>query len=173
MSRNRFDYILSALSFINREVPYEDGLLKMRQLEESWNQNMYQQFSHHVSMFLMSPLWSGSTSGPLDLCVSAVRRIPLEKSGIKFVALSTPFCGEQRSWRARTGQPNSVWRNEKIWGRLLGSCYKCVSQYFWLETVFCLAVDFVCQRVSQPCWILVSTLPHWSRSANTGPRVYR
>ena len=44
MSRNRFDYILSDLSFTNREVPYEDGLLKMRQLEEAWNQNMDQQF---------------------------------------------------------------------------------------------------------------------------------
>ena len=43
MSRNRFDYILSALNFNNREVPYEDGLLKMRQLEESCNQNMDQQ----------------------------------------------------------------------------------------------------------------------------------
>ena len=44
MSCKRFDYILSALSFTNREVPYEDGLLKMRQLEEAWNQNMAQQF---------------------------------------------------------------------------------------------------------------------------------
>ena len=44
MSCNRFDSILSALSFTNREVPYEDGFLKMRQLEEAWNQNMAQQF---------------------------------------------------------------------------------------------------------------------------------
>ena len=44
MSRNRFDYILSAFRFTNREVPYEDGLLQMRQLEEAWNQNMAQQF---------------------------------------------------------------------------------------------------------------------------------
>ena len=36
MSRNRFDSILSALRFTNREVPYEDGFLQMRQLEESW-----------------------------------------------------------------------------------------------------------------------------------------
>ena len=27
MSHNRFDYILSALRFTNREVPYEDGFL--------------------------------------------------------------------------------------------------------------------------------------------------
>ena len=27
MSRNWFDYILGALSFTNREVPYEDGFL--------------------------------------------------------------------------------------------------------------------------------------------------
>ena len=44
MSCNRFDYILSALHFTNREVPYEDGFLKMRQLEEAWNQTMAQQF---------------------------------------------------------------------------------------------------------------------------------
>ena len=44
ISRNRFDSILGALSFTNREVPYEDGFLKMRQLEEAWNQNMAQQF---------------------------------------------------------------------------------------------------------------------------------
>ena len=44
MSRNHFDSILGALSFTNREVPYEDGFLQMRQLEEAWNQNMAQQF---------------------------------------------------------------------------------------------------------------------------------
>ena len=55
MSCNRFDSILSALRFTNREVPYEDGFLQMCQLEEAWNQNMAQQFFHHGSMFLMSP----------------------------------------------------------------------------------------------------------------------
>ena len=44
ISRNQFDFILSALCFTNREVPYEDGFLQMRQLEEAWNQNMAQQF---------------------------------------------------------------------------------------------------------------------------------
>ena len=44
MPRNRFDSILGALSFNNIEVPYEDGFLQMRQLEEAWNQNMAQQF---------------------------------------------------------------------------------------------------------------------------------
>ena len=44
MSRNRFDYILGALRFTNREVPYEDGFFQMRQLEEAWKQNMAQQF---------------------------------------------------------------------------------------------------------------------------------
>ena len=44
MSRNRFDSILSAISFTNREVPYEDGFLQMFQLEEAWNHNMDQQF---------------------------------------------------------------------------------------------------------------------------------
>ena len=44
MPRNRFDSILGALSFNNIEVPYEDGFLQMRQLEEDWNQNMAQQF---------------------------------------------------------------------------------------------------------------------------------
>ena len=41
---NRFDTILSALRFTNREVPHEDGFLQMRQLEEAWNQNMAQHF---------------------------------------------------------------------------------------------------------------------------------
>ena len=44
MSRNRFDYILNAISFTNREVPYEDIFFQMRQLEEAWNQNMDQQY---------------------------------------------------------------------------------------------------------------------------------
>ena len=44
MYRNRFDYILSALRFTNREMPYEDGFLQMRQFEEAWNHNMAQQF---------------------------------------------------------------------------------------------------------------------------------
>ena len=44
MSRNWFDAILIAIRFTNREVPYEDGFLQMRQLEEAWNQNMSQQF---------------------------------------------------------------------------------------------------------------------------------
>ena len=44
MSRNRFDSILSALRFMNREVPYEDGFLQLRQLEEAWNHNMAQHF---------------------------------------------------------------------------------------------------------------------------------
>ena len=43
ISRNRFDYIPSALRFTNREVPCKDGFLKMRQLEEVWNKNMAQQ----------------------------------------------------------------------------------------------------------------------------------
>ena len=47
MSRNQFDSIISSLHFTNREVPYEDGFLQMRQLEEAWNQNMAQQFFHH------------------------------------------------------------------------------------------------------------------------------
>ena len=32
---NRFDTILSALRFTNREVPHEDGFLQMRQLGEA------------------------------------------------------------------------------------------------------------------------------------------
>ena len=35
MSCNRFDSILSAIRFTNREVPYEDGFLQMRQWEEA------------------------------------------------------------------------------------------------------------------------------------------
>ena len=130
-------------------------------------------FCHHGSMFLMSPLWSGSTIGLLDLCASAVSRIPLEMSSIPFVALSPPFYVDNISWRASTEQLNSVRRNGKIWVRLLASCYECVRQYFQLVSVLCLTVYFVCQRVSQPCRILVYTPMRSSRSVNTGPRVYR
>ena len=38
-SRNWFDSILSAIRFTNREIPYENGFLKMRQSEEAWKQN--------------------------------------------------------------------------------------------------------------------------------------
>ena len=44
MSRNRFDSILCALRFTNREVPYEDSFPQMRQLEEARNQNTARQF---------------------------------------------------------------------------------------------------------------------------------
>ena len=47
MSHNRFDSILSAILFTNREVPYKDGFFQMRQLEEAWNQNMDQPFFHN------------------------------------------------------------------------------------------------------------------------------
>ena len=130
-------------------------------------------FFHHGSMFFMSPWWSGSTSGLLDLYVSAVSHIALEMSSIPSVALSPPLCGEHRSWRARTGQLKSVRINGKIWGILLASCYKCVSQYFQLVGVLCLTVDFMCQRGSHPCCSLVSKLLRSSRIENTGPRVYR
>ena len=36
--------------------------------------------------------------------MSAVNRIPLAMSGIPFVALLPPFCGDHRSRRASTGQ---------------------------------------------------------------------
>ena len=55
MSRNWFDSILSALCFMNRDVPYEDGFLQIRQLEEVWNHNMAQHIFRHGSMSLMSP----------------------------------------------------------------------------------------------------------------------
>ena len=131
-------------------------------------------FCHHGSMYLRSPLWSGSTSALLDLYVLTVSHIPLSMRGIPFVALSPQFYGEHRSWRARTGQLNSVRRNGKSWGRLLASCYECVSQYFKLVSVLCLTVFFfLCQRGPNICWSLVSTVLRLSRSTNTVPRVYR
>ena len=138
-------------------------------MTKKWRNNC----CHHGSMFLMSPLCSGSTSGLIDLFVSAISRIPLKMSDMPFVALSHPFCVENILWRARTGQLNSVWRNGKSWGILLVLCYECVSQYLKLVSVLCLTVAFVCQRGSQTFWILVSTLLRSSRSANNGPRVYR
>ena len=44
MSGNRFNSILGALRFTNREISYEYGLFHIRQLEEAWNQNMDQQY---------------------------------------------------------------------------------------------------------------------------------
>ena len=127
MSRNRFNYIPSALSFTNIEVPYEDGFFHMLQLEEAWNHNMAQQLFPSRTNVPDESMMEWLKIGILDLCVSAVSRIPLEMS---FVVLSPPFYGEHISWRTRTGQLNSFRRNGKIWGRLLGSCYECVSQYF-------------------------------------------
>ena len=129
-------------------------------------------FFHRGSMFLMIPLWIGPTSGILDVCVSDVSRIPLAMSSITFVALSPPFCGEHILWRASTGQLNSVQRNGKSWGILMGSYHECVSQYLQLVSVLCLIVDVVRQILSQPCMSLVSTLLRSSRSANNGTRVY-
>ena len=133
----------------------------------------YNHCCHHGSMFLVSPLCSGSTSGLMDLFVLSISRIPLKMSGIPFVLLSHPFCVENRLWRERTVQINSVRRNGKSWGILLVLCYKFVSQYLQLVSVLCLTVAFVCQRRSQPFWSLVSTLLRSPRSANNGPRVYR
>ena len=124
---NRFDYILSDLSFTNREVPYKDGFLQMRQLEEAWNQNMAQQFLPAWINFIDESMmeWFNKWS-PGFICVGR-NRITLAMSGIQFVALSPPFCGEYRSWRASTDQLNLVKKNGKSWGRLLSSCYECVS----------------------------------------------
>ena len=44
ISRKQLYDILSSLCYTNKEVPYEDGFLHMRQLEESWNKNMADQF---------------------------------------------------------------------------------------------------------------------------------
>ena len=164
--RNRFNSIFSALRFTNREVPYEDGFFHMRQLEEAWNQNMAQQFCHHGSMFLMSPWWSGSTSGILDLCVSAVSRKPYPFGNEWHTiccALAHIMC------RAHIvegkGRPTEI--GQKKWedlgntvGPMLGMC----------EPIFltgkCVVLDsgFLCQRGSQPCWSLVSTLLRSSRA---------
>ena len=130
MSCNRFHYVTSALSFTNREVPYEDGLFHMRQSEEYWNHNMSQQFFHYGSILLISSWWSGLTSGILDLCGPALSRIPLEMIVIPFVVLSPPFCREKKLWKVRTGELKSVWRNGKSWEILFASCYECASQYF-------------------------------------------
>ena len=71
--------------------------------------------------------------------MSAVNHIPLEMSGITFVALSPQFCGEHRSWRASTGQLNLVRRNGKSWGRLLASCYEMCEPIF--STGKCVVLD--------------------------------
>ena len=81
-----------------------------------WTKTIY----HHGSMFFIIPLWSVSTSGILDLCVSSVSRIPLVMSGIPCVALSPPLFREHISWRASTGKINSFKRNgEYCWDRTM------------------------------------------------------
>ena len=57
---------------------------------------LIKRISYHGPMFLMSPLWSGSKSGTLDLCVLSVIHIPLEISDIKKFALSPLSYGEHR-----------------------------------------------------------------------------
>ena len=70
MSRNRFDSILVALRFTNRDVPYEDGFLQMRQLEKAWNQNMAQQFLPSGIIVLDESMMEGSNKwSPVFMCV--------------------------------------------------------------------------------------------------------
>ena len=40
MSHHHFSGILASLEYTSRAVHYVDGLLYMRQMEESWNKNM-------------------------------------------------------------------------------------------------------------------------------------
>ena len=42
MSSNRVDSILGDICFTNRDVPYEDGSLQIRQLDETWKHNISQ-----------------------------------------------------------------------------------------------------------------------------------
>ena len=52
--------------------------------------------------------------------MSDVSHIAFVMSGIPFVVLSTPLCGEHRSWRASTGQLNLVQRKGEDLGNNVG-----------------------------------------------------
>jgi hypothetical protein len=88
MSRKRFDNILSNLWYTNVEVPYNDGLLHMRQLEEFLNNDMAENFfPAWINVLDKSMMESGSTSGHQDLCVWDRSLTLLAMSGIPFHAL--------------------------------------------------------------------------------------
>ena len=145
----------------------------MRQLEEAWNQNMAQHFlPSWINVLDDSVMELFNKWSPVFMCV----RRKLHPFGNE---RHTIFCVlASILWRSyivegKDRPTNSLRRNGEIWGRLSASCYECVNQYFPLVSVLCLTVAFVCQRGSQPCWSLVSTLLRSSRSENTDPRVYR
>ena len=172
MSLNRFDYILSAFRFTNREVPYEDGFLQMRQLEEAWNQNIAQQFLPSLINVIdesMMEWFSKWDSG--FMCV---------------VRKPHPFGNERHTicwdftsimWRAHIveGKDRPTELGKKKWedlGKTVGLILRMCEPIFSTVSVLCLTVAFVYQSVSLPCWSLASTLLRSSRSENTGPRVY-
>ena len=45
IGRNPFDDILGSVRYTNEEVQYTDPFLEMRQMEESWNKNMEDEFN--------------------------------------------------------------------------------------------------------------------------------
>ena len=151
-------------------MPYEDGFLQIIQLGEAWNQNMDQQFFpswiNVLDEYMME--WFKKWA-PGCMCVGRKTHPFGNERHTSCCALASIL------WRAQIvegkDRPNEL--GGKNWGRLLASCYECVSQYFQLVSVLCLTVSFVCQRVSQPYWSLVSTLLRSSRSENNGPRVHQ
>ena len=170
MSCKQINYILSDLSFTNIEVPYEYGFFHMRQLKEVWNHNMDQNnLPSWINVLYYSIMECFNKWYPGFMCVVCKPHSFGDEQNTICCALNSII------WRAHIveGKYRKNQLIQKKWGILLGSYYECVSQYFRLESVLCLTLVFVCQRLSQPCWILVSTQLLSSRSANTFPRLYQ
>jgi hypothetical protein len=89
MSCKRFDNILSNLWYTNVEVPYNDGLLHMRQLEEFLNNDIMAEnfFPTWINVLDKSMMESGSTSRHQDLFVWGGSLTLLGMSGIQFHVL--------------------------------------------------------------------------------------
>ena len=146
MSRNRFDYILSALRFTNREVPYEVGFLQMLQLEEAWNKNMAQQIlPSWINVIGESMMEWFNKWSPGFRCVGR-KPHPFGNERNTICCALTSILWRSQIVEGKYRPTELGKKNGKSWGILLASCYECVSQSFQLVSVLCLTVDFVCQR---------------------------
>ena len=112
---NQYDYILSDLSFTNREVPYEDGFFRNAPIGGSLEPEYGLAFFPSWINVIDESIWIGSKSGLLDLCVSAVNRTPLAMSGIQFFCALTSIL-----WRAHIveGKDRQTQLCKKKWEEL-------------------------------------------------------
>jgi hypothetical protein len=169
MSRKRFDDILSNLRYTNVEVPYEDGFLHMRQLEEFFNDNMAENFfPAWINVLDESMMEWFNKWAPGFMCVGRKPHPFGNERHTISCALTTIL------WRAQIvegkDRPAQL-RNGQSWEKLLDSCFECVNPSLGQVSVLCLIVDSVLQKALLHWRQMVFTLVPSSRSVNTGPRV--